>query len=58
MTTYALAGIRAEGAAGAGLAAALRMPPLPEPVVVVVTGRNIDEALYRRALDEPDSFSE
>jgi threonine dehydratase len=58
MATYALAGIRTEGAAGAGLAASLRLPPLPEPVVVVVTGRNIDEALYRRALDAPDSFSE
>jgi len=58
MALYARAGIRAEGAAGAGLAAALQLPPLPEPVVVIVTGRNIDEELYRRALDSPESFSD
>ncbi len=55
---YALCGIRAEGAAGAGLAAALRDTPLADPVVVVLTGRNIDEGLYRRAVDAPDSFPE
>lgn len=58
MGLYAAAGIRAEGAAGAGLAAALRAPALPEPLVIVVTGRNIDEELYRRAVEETDSFPE
>lgn len=57
LQTYARAGIRAEGAAGAGLAAALEGPALPEPVVALVTGRNIDEHLYRRALEAPESFS-
>ena len=57
MGLYALAGIRAEGAAGAGLAAALDGPALPDPLVVILTGRNIDEELYRRAIDAPDSFS-
>ncbi len=52
------AGIRAEGAAAAGLAA---LPQLPLPVdvgriVLVVTGRNIDEALHRRAVEDPGSF--
>jgi threonine dehydratase len=56
MSLYAADGIRAEGAAGAGLAAALQPPALPDPVVVIVTGRNIDEGLYRRAIEEPGSF--
>ncbi len=52
------AGIRAEGAAAAGLAA---LPQLPLSVdegriVLVVTGRNIDEALHRRAVEDPGSF--
>ncbi len=46
---YADAGIRVEGAAAAPLALALR-EPLPAPVVLIVTGRNIDEALYSRML--------
>ena len=58
MRQYAGAGIRAEGAAGAGLATALRGPALPEPLVVVVTGSNVDEDVYRRAIEEPDSFPE
>ena len=50
------AGIRAEPAAAAALAA------LPElavdgPVVLIVTGRNVDEDLLRRCLDAPDSFA-
>lgn len=56
MHLYAAAGIRAEGAAGAGLAAALLAPELPDPLVVVVTGRNVDEGVYRRAIESPDSF--
>ncbi|MDQ3867304.1 MAG: pyridoxal-phosphate dependent enzyme [Actinomycetota bacterium] len=52
---YARAGIRVEGAAAAALAA------LPEvqadgPIVLVVTGRNIDDELFTRALERPDSF--
>jgi threonine dehydratase len=50
---YAHGGIRAEGAAAAALALALR-EELPRPVVLIVTGRNIDDALYDRILsDEP-----
>ncbi|HEY2373792.1 MAG TPA: PLP-dependent lyase/thiolase [Gaiellaceae bacterium] len=46
---YAREGIRVEGAAAAALAVALR-EELPRPVVLIVTGRNIDDALYSRIL--------
>jgi threonine dehydratase len=53
---FAAAGIRVEGAAAAGLAALPELPDLEGPLVLVVTGRNIDEELYRRAIERPDSF--
>lgn len=53
---YAEAGIRAEGAAAAALAAVTQLDELGDPLVLVVTGRNIDEELFRRAREEPDSF--
>ena len=46
---YAREGIRVEGAAAAPLALALR-EELPRPVVLIVTGRNIDDTLYNRIL--------
>lgn len=46
---YAREGIRVEGAAAAPLALALH-EDLPRPVVLIVTGRNIDDALYNRIL--------
>jgi len=50
---YAESGIRAEGAAAAPLALALR-EQLPRPLVLIVTGRNVDDALYERILtNEP-----
>jgi threonine dehydratase len=50
---YAEAGIRAEGGAAAPLALA-RRESLPRPLVLIVTGRNIDDALYERILmNEP-----
>jgi threonine dehydratase len=66
---YAAAGIRAEGAAASALAAfrkrgwgtdaatgeRFRMPE-HDPTVLIVTGRNIDDELHRRCLEEPDSF--
>jgi threonine dehydratase len=54
--TFADAGIRAEGAAAAGLAALPQLPALAGPVVVVVTGCNIDDALFDRARTEPWTF--
>ena len=53
---FAQAGIRVEGSAAASLAALDVIEPVEGPVVVLVCGRNIDDALYRRALEEPDSF--
>ena len=50
------AGIRAEGAAAAGLAALPQLQDVAGPGVLIVTGRNIDEELYRRAVDRPETF--
>lgn len=53
---YASAGIRAEGAAAAALAAVRDLEDTPDPLVLIVTGRNIDEELFKRACEHPDSF--
>jgi threonine dehydratase len=53
---YADAGIRAEGAAGAALAALPQLEDLGDPLVLVVTGRNIDDELFTRVREQPDSF--
>jgi threonine dehydratase len=50
------AGIRVEGSPAAALASLGQIEELDGPVVVVVTGRNIDEELHRRAVEDPDSF--
>jgi threonine dehydratase len=55
---YADAGIRAEGAAGAALAALPQLGDLEGAVVLIVTGRNIDDELHRRACGDPRSFPE
>jgi threonine dehydratase len=54
--TFAEVGIRVEASAAAPLAVALR-ESLPRPVVIIVTGRNIDEDLWRRAVETPSSFA-
>ena len=56
--SFARAGIRAEGAAAAGLAALAQLSDVPGHIVVVVTGRNIDEELYQRTLERPEAFPE
>jgi threonine dehydratase len=53
---YAAAGIRVEGSGAASLAAYRNRPPQLEPIVLVVTGRNIDDDLHRRCVEDPDSF--
>jgi threonine dehydratase len=53
---FAEVGIRVEASAAAPLAVALR-ESLPRPVVLIVTGRNIDEELWRRAVETPSSFA-
>jgi threonine dehydratase len=53
---YAAAGIRVEGAAAAALAAFGQLAPNGDATVLIVTGRNIDDDLHRRAVEDPDSF--
>jgi threonine dehydratase len=55
---YSRAGIRAEGAAASALAVLPRLEVVAGPIVAVVTGRNIDDELYRRAVEHPESFPE
>jgi threonine dehydratase len=56
VAAYARAGLRVEAAAGAALAA-LELVAAPDPVVVIVSGANIDDQLYRRLVEAPDSFA-
>jgi threonine dehydratase len=53
---FAAEGIRVEGSAAASLAALEQVEDLDGPVVLVVTGRNIDDETHRRAVERPDSF--
>ena len=53
---FADAGLRVEGAAGAALAALPQLEDVDGPVVLVVTGRNIDDELHARACERPRSF--
>jgi threonine dehydratase len=53
---YAKAGLRVEGAAGAALAALPQLDGVDGPIVLLVTGRNIDDELYLRAIEQPESF--
>jgi threonine dehydratase len=53
---FAGAGIRVEGSAAAALAALDVVEPPAGPVVLIVTGHNIDDELHRRAVEQPDSF--
>jgi threonine dehydratase len=56
MGALAGAGIRAEPSAAAALAALARVEPVDGPIVLIVTGRNVDDALYERAVADPGSF--
>ena len=56
VAAYDAAGIRAEGAAAAALAALWQEAPASGPIVLIVTGRNIDEELFQRACTDPNSF--
>jgi threonine dehydratase len=53
---FASAGLRVEGSAAAGLAALEEMDAVDGPVVLIVTGRNIDDELHRRAVERPETF--
>ncbi|MEO8290389.1 MAG: pyridoxal-phosphate dependent enzyme [Gaiellaceae bacterium] len=56
VSTYADAGIRVEGAAAAAIAALPQLEDVGDPLVLIVTGRNIDDELFTRARAQPDSF--
>jgi threonine dehydratase len=53
---FAAAGLRVEGSAAAGLAALDEVDVPDRPVVLIVTGSNIDDELYRRAVERPETF--
>jgi threonine dehydratase len=53
---FAAAGIRVEGSGAAALAAFRELEPEHDPTVLIVTGRNIDDDLHRRAVEDPESF--
>jgi threonine dehydratase len=53
---FASAGLRVEGSAAAALAALDEVDVPDGPVVLIVTGRNIDDALHRRAVERPETF--
>ena len=55
---FAAAGIRVEGSAAAALAALGQVGGADGPVVLIVTGRNIDPELHGRAVKDPQSFSD
>jgi threonine dehydratase len=52
------AGVEVEPSAAAALAAARKLPEPDAPVVLVVTGRNVDQALVERARSEPLFFAD
>jgi len=56
LAAYAEAGIRVEGAAAAALAAVPQLEDVGDPLVLVVTGRNIDDELFTRAREAPETF--
>jgi len=53
---FAAAGIRVEGSGAAGFAALPHVPDLNGSIVLVVTGRNIDEDLHEQARNQPQAF--
>jgi threonine dehydratase len=55
---FARVGIRVEASAAAALAALEHLHITSGPVVLVVTGRNIDDELFARACDAPESFAD
>jgi len=56
VAAYETAGIRAEGAAGAALAAVPQLEDVEGPIVLIVTGRLIDDELLTRCREDPGGF--
>jgi len=55
VSAFASEGIRVEPAGAASLAA-VRHIETTGPIVLIVTGRNVDDRLYERMISAPDSF--
>jgi threonine dehydratase len=53
---FARAGIRVEAAAAATLAALPQLGDVDGAITLVVSGRNIDDEVFTRAVDQPESF--
>jgi len=51
-------GIRVEASAAASLAALDHLDAPAEPIVLVITGRNIDDELFERACGAPETFQD
>jgi threonine dehydratase len=49
-------GIRVEGSGAAALAAVPQLEDVDGPLVLIVTGRNVDDDLFNRAVERPESF--
>ena len=56
VSDFAHADLRVEGAAAAALAALPQLPEVDGPIVLLVTGCNIDQDLWVRAVERPESF--
>jgi threonine dehydratase len=56
VAAYAALGMRVEGAGAASLAALPQLTDVEGPIVLVVTGRNIEDELFARCLERPESF--
>ncbi len=54
--SFAAAGLRVEGSAAAALAALEQLEPVAGATVLIITGSNIDDELYRRAVERPETF--
>ena len=52
------AGVRVEPAGAASLAALRQLDDVDGPAVVVISGRNVDDELWNRALEAPETFAE
>ena len=56
MGACAKVGIRVEPAAAAGLAALPAISDVEGPIVAIVTGRNVDDEIWRQAVENPGAF--
>ena len=56
LASFARAGLRVEAGAAAPLAALPQLDDVEGMLVVVVSGRNIDDELWERAVSDPESF--